>query len=178
MNYIINLFLAVFFAYFSLQVFPELPNTGFWSILIFFFWYIILWLISFFYDRDGHFYVLPRVFGLSLFYIQELFLASLWVAYDVITPKERVKPGILAFPLRAKTDFEITLLANMITLTPGTLSIDVSEDRKILYIHDINIMNYDFEKKKEEIRNGFEQKILKITRGKDFEDEEKRNSVA
>lgn len=176
MNYLINLFLAVFFAYFTFEVYPDIPNTGFYSIAIFFGWYFVLWLVSFFYDRDGYFYVLPKIFGLSIFYIRELFMASIWVAYDVITPKKRVKPGIIAFPLRAKTDFEITLLANLITLTPGTLSIDVSEDRKILYVHDIYITNYDFEKKKEQIRNGFEQKILKITRGKNFESSEKIKS--
>ncbi len=48
-----------------------------------------------------------------------------------------IKPAIIAFPLTAKSDAEITLLANLITLTPGTLSVDVSEDRQRLYIHAI-----------------------------------------
>lgn len=171
MNYLINLFLAVFFAYFTFQIYPEIPNSGFLSVAVFLLWYLALWLVSFFYDRKGHFYVLPRIIGLILFYTRELFVASLKVAYDVITPKERVKPGIIAFPLRAKTDFEITLLANLITLTPGTLSIDVSKDRKTLYVHDIYITNYDFEKKKIEIRDGFESRVLAITRGKDYDNQ-------
>lgn len=167
MNYIINLSLAVFLSYFSFQIYPEIPASGFMSIGMFLLWYILLWLLSFFYDPRGHFQTLPKIIGLFFYYIKELFLASLWIAYDVVTPKDHVKPGIIAFPLRAETDFEISLLANMITLTPGSLSIDVSEDRKTLYIHDINIVNYDFEKKKDGIRNGFERKILSITRGHD-----------
>ena len=44
----------------------------------------------------------------------------------------------LRLPLRVDRDFEITLLANLITLTPGTLSVDVSDDRKTLFVHAID----------------------------------------
>ena len=47
----------------------------------------------------------------------------------------RLKPGIFAYPLKVDRDFEITLLANLITLTPGTLSVDVSADRRTLFVH-------------------------------------------
>ena len=55
----------------------------------------------------------------------------------VLTPDLRgsLRPAIVAFPLTVKSDAEITLLANLITLTPGTLSVDVSEDRAVLYVH-------------------------------------------
>lgn len=46
-----------------------------------------------------------------------------------------MKPGVIALPLSARTEMEITLVANLISLTPGTLSLDVSDDRKVLYIH-------------------------------------------
>ena len=68
----------------------------------------------------------------AVFYIWELILANLRVAYDVMTPKPRIRPGVLAIPLDAKTDAEITLLANLITLTPGSVSLDVSSDRRFL----------------------------------------------
>jgi multicomponent Na+:H+ antiporter subunit E len=56
------------------------------------------------------------------------------------------------------------LLANLISLTPGSLTIDVSEDRKILYFHSMYVENNDLEALKQEIKNGFEKKILDITR--------------
>src|SRR5699024_7238650 len=53
----------------------------------------------------------------------------------ILTPPWHMKPGVIALPLEARTELEITLVANLISLTPGTLSLDVSDDRKVLYIH-------------------------------------------
>jgi multicomponent Na+:H+ antiporter subunit E len=57
------------------------------------------------------------------------------VAYDVITPKYFFKPGIVRFPLKATSDFEINLISMFISLTPGTILLDVSEDKKWIFIH-------------------------------------------
>ena len=73
-----------------------------------------------------------------------------------------VKPGIFAFPLTVDRDFEITLLANLITLTPGTLSVDVSEDRKTLYVHALDCS--DPEAVKRSITEGFERRIMEAFR--------------
>ena len=61
--------------------------------------------------------------------------ANIRVAVDVATPASRANPGIVAVPLEARTDAEITLLSNLITMTPGSLSIDVSDDRSVIYVH-------------------------------------------
>ncbi len=74
-------------------------------------------------------------FRFTLFFLSEILKSSLKVAYDVITPHHINEPGIIAIPLTASTDLEITMLANLITLTPGTMSLDVSEDQSRLYIH-------------------------------------------
>jgi multicomponent Na+:H+ antiporter subunit E len=68
-------------------------------------------------------------------FFAELVKGSLRIARDVLSPKPKVRPGIVALPLDAETDLEITLLANLISLTPGTLSLDVSEDRTLLFVH-------------------------------------------
>ncbi len=65
--------------------------------------------------------------------------ANLDVAYRVITG--RIKPGIVKISPDLKTDLGITLLANSITLTPGTLSVDIDEERNDLYVHWINVKN-------------------------------------
>jgi multicomponent Na+:H+ antiporter subunit E len=101
-------------------------------------------------------------FKFVLFFIRELVLSNLRVAYDVITPRYHMKPSIVAVPLDAKTDAEITLLANLITLTPGTLSLDVSEDRKVLFVHALYVDDPDALRK--EIKDGFERRVLEVLR--------------
>lgn len=78
---------------------------------------------------------IPRVLGFIGFFIKELLVANYKVAFDILTPPWYMKPGVIAMPLEARTELEITMVANLISLTPGTLSLDVSDDRRVLYIH-------------------------------------------
>ena len=89
-------------------------------------------------------------------------MANLRVAYDIITPKHRMEPSIIAIPLKVDKDFEITILANLITLTPGTLSLDVSSNKKVLYVHSMYVS--DPKEFIDTIKTGFEKKLLEITR--------------
>ena len=73
-----------------------------------------------------------------------------------------MRPGIIAIPLDAKTDVEITLLANMITFTPGSVSLDVSNDRKVLYVYVMYID--DVEEARRRIKEGLERRILAVLR--------------
>ena len=110
----------------------------------------------------GYFYRLPKIIGFFFFFLKELVKANLEVAYDVITPKFYMKPGIVKIELDAQSDLEITLLANLITLTPGTLSLDVSDDKKVLYVHAMYIR--DREQFVQSIKQGFEKRLLEILR--------------
>jgi multicomponent Na+:H+ antiporter subunit E len=103
-----------------------------------------------------------QVVRFLLVFLKELMVASIRVAYDVVTPTYYMRPGIIAIPLDAKTDLEITLLANVISLTPGTLSLDVSEDRKTLYIHAMFIDNENDLRR--EIKDGLEKRLLEVMR--------------
>jgi multicomponent Na+:H+ antiporter subunit E len=100
--------------------------------------------------------------SLVLLFLRELALSAVKVALTVLRPDMRLRPGIFAFPLTVDRDFEITLLANMITLTPGTLSVDVSDDRRTLYVHVLDCS--DPEATKRDIAEGFERKILEAFR--------------
>ena len=161
----LNIFLAVFLTWFTRSIYTELPTTGGFTLLVFMSWLLVLWLLMFLYNKAA-FHRTRQIGLLILFYFQELVLASLRVAYEVLTPQRHMRPGIVAVPLDAETDLEITLLANFITLTPGTLSIDVSEDRKTLYIHEVYLKGGDTDLVKRQIKEGFEKKILKITRSR------------
>jgi multicomponent Na+:H+ antiporter subunit E len=72
---------------------------------------------------------------LSALFVYELVVSSIKVAWDVMTPTHLSRPGIIAVPLDTETDVEITVFANLICLTPGTLSLEVSADRRRLYVH-------------------------------------------
>jgi multicomponent Na+:H+ antiporter subunit E len=100
--------------------------------------------------------------SLLVLFFRELAMSAWKVAVVALDPRMDLKPGILAFPLTVDRDFEITLLANLITLTPGTLSVDVSEDRKFLYVHALD--SSDIEATKRDIADGFERKILEAFR--------------
>lgn len=110
----------------------------------------------------GYFSRARRVISLMVMFVYELVLSSVRVAIMVLNPKMNLKPGIFAYPLKVDRDFEITLLANLITLTPGTLSVDVSDDRRTLYIHTVDCS--DPEALREDIADGFERKILEAFR--------------
>lgn len=84
--------------------------------------------------------------------------ANLDVAYRVITGK--INPGIVKINPQLKTDLGITLLANSITLTPGTLSVDIDEKNN-LYVHEINVKQPEPEI--EEVCSGFHKWVRKIT---------------
>lgn len=109
-----------------------------------------------------YFVILPKVIAFIFFFLWELIKANLEVAYEVMTPHHNMTPGIVKVPLDVKSNLEITFLANMITLTPGTLSLDVSDDKKVLYVHSMYIK--DREKFIHGIKNGFEKRILEILR--------------
>jgi multicomponent Na+:H+ antiporter subunit E len=124
--------------------------------------YLILWISKSALGGTKYFKKIPGAIGFFLYFIKELLVANLKVAYDIVTPKDYMQPGIVAVPLNTETDMEITLLANLITLTPGTLSIDVSNDNKVLYIHTLYLD--DPEKFRNEIKNGMEKRLLEVLR--------------
>jgi len=105
---------------------------------------------------------LRRIASLALLFIYELVVSAIRVAIVVLTPnlRDALRPAIVAVPLTVKSDAEITLLANLITLTPGTLSIDVSEDRSVLYVHVLTLASR--EALIADIATGFEAKVKAV----------------
>lgn len=140
--------------------------TGNFAFLNFAFGYglsfVILYVITIKGDDTMYFKIIPKIISFMLFFIYELLKANLQVAFDVVTPKFYMTPGIVRVPLEAETNLEITLLANLITLTPGTLSLDVSDDRKVLYVHAMYVT--DKQEFIQDIKNGFERRLLEILR--------------
>ncbi len=123
--------------------------------------YLVLFIASPVIDSDGYTKKIWLVIGLLLYFIKELVVSSIRVAVDVLRPGEfKMKSGVVKVPLSVKTDFKITFLANMISLTPGTLSLDISEDHKSLFIHAMYVDEKDIDSVEREIKSGMERKVI------------------
>lgn len=103
-----------------------------------------------------------RILDLFVFLLFEMLISNVRVAIDVLRPTSSLRPGIIAIPLDAQTDVEITLLVNLVMLTPGTLAIDVSSNRRELYLHTMNAD--DPEAVRAQIKGGFERRVLGVLR--------------
>ncbi len=77
--------------------------------------------------------------ALAGLFMRELLLSVHQVACTVLQPQRAARSGIVAIPLTVRSDAGIAMLANMITLTPGTTSLHISSDRKVLYAHVMNL---------------------------------------
>ncbi|MDF0727398.1 Na+/H+ antiporter subunit E [Cytobacillus sp. S13-E01] len=115
-----------------------------------------------FFDHRFYLWNVYAVLKLFLLFIKELILSNLEILKIIIKPKLDVKPGIFALPIDVKKDWEITVLANLITLTPGTLVIDISDDHKLLYVHAMDITDVD--DAIDSIKNSFEKAIKEVSR--------------
>ncbi|NBC11170.1 MAG: Na+/H+ antiporter subunit E [Planctomycetes bacterium] len=154
--FLVNLLLAL--AWMGMIGSPRWAHflVGFTSAYLAMYW---LWPAA---GRTSYFRKLPAAIGFIAFLIYELILANARVAYDVVTPGPNRDPAVIGVPLDVTTDAEITLLANVITLTPGTLSLDLSADRKTLYVHAMFADDPDAFRR--EIKQGFERRVLELLR--------------
>lgn len=124
--------------------------------------YLVLFIASPVIDPDGYTKKIWLVIGLFFFFIKELVVSSFRVAADVLRPgKLRMTSGVIGVPLEVTSDFQITFLANMISLTPGTLSLDISDDRKTLFIHAMYVDKDNTTSVRDEIKSGMESKVIR-----------------
>lgn len=120
--------------------------------------YFILFII---YGKEtDYFRKVIRIFLFTFRFIWLLFLSNIEVAIEVLRIRPKSAPGIIAYPLHSTNPLEITLFANFISLTPGTLSVDISEDNKVLYIHALFANNP--EKLKKDIEKQLEKPLNSI----------------
>lgn len=122
---------------------------------------LILALRRFFNSR---FYI-ARVWAtikLAFLFLKELIMANLSVLVLVLRPKLQMKPAFFKYDTELTEEWEITLLSSLITLTPGTVVVHVSDDSKSLFIHAID--SDDINETIDSIKNSFEKAILEVSR--------------
>lgn len=131
------------------------------SVFGFLFGYLVLYLV-YGYKHKAYFTRIPKVLDFLATFIWQIIVGSVKIAWDIATPHHYMKPAIVALPLTAESDIEIMLLANIITFTPGTMSMDVSSDRKILYVY--SVYTDSEEEVITSIKNTLEKKLLEAMR--------------
>lgn len=100
-----------------------------------------------------------RLTRLGGYFLRELVISSVRVAIDVLSPRPTFRPGIVALPLPEMSDAGRVTLASLITLTPGTLSLDFSPDRSTLYVHGMFVDDADALRR--ELEKGMEREVLR-----------------
>jgi multicomponent Na+:H+ antiporter subunit E len=111
---------------------------------------------------------LRRVFWMAVYAIYltwQIILTNIGLAWVILQPRPKLNPGIISVPLTVTTGLEITTLASSVSLTPGTLSIDLGENEdgeRVLYVHTLTLEDPDIFRAR--IKNGFESLILRVTR--------------
>jgi multicomponent Na+:H+ antiporter subunit E len=98
--------------------------------------------------------------ALGAVFVYELGLSSWTVARAAFARKPRTASAIVAVPLELHTDLGIAVLANLVTLTPGTCSLHVSDDRRTLYVHALNVESP--EETVAAIKRAFERRIARL----------------
>lgn len=95
---------------------------------------------------------------LLLFFIKEVLLSNVKVARDALSPRPNINPGIVSVKLGQMSDLQLFVLANMITMTPGTLSLEFSPDKRTLTLH--TLYAQDAEELQAEVTANYERRVL------------------
>lgn len=149
----VNLLLALIWAAFSGEFTLTSLSIGFAL------GFAALSLVNPLFAERSYFKRLPRLLRLAGIFAVELVVSSVRVAIDVLRPKAINRPGIVAVPLRCRDEVDRFLLSSLVTLTPGTLSLDLSDDDEILYVHAMFVEDPDA--LRAEIRDTLETPVLK-----------------
>ncbi len=95
-----------------------------------------------------------------LFYLKEVTISTFKVAFEIVRPTYSMQPAVIAVPLDVQQETEILLLVNLITMTPGTLSLDMSDDHKILYVHAMFADDPDAVRR--DIKQQLEKRVIRL----------------
>jgi len=98
--------------------------------------------------------------SLAFFLAGQLIIANLRMTVDVLRPRTRIAPGVIGVPLDVQSDVEILLLAALINITPGSVALDVSDDRRTMFVHVMHVTTAD--EARAGIKNGFEQRVIQL----------------
>lgn len=157
-QFLLNLFIA--FLWMLLQDEDELRITTF--IAGFLVGIGIIFLMHRFFGTQFYLRRLVSILKLTFIFISELTFSSILIIKQILNPRHKIKPGIFTYKTELRGDWEITALAMLLTLTPGSVVMEVNPEGDMFYIHAM-----DIEKSKEDVLRSierFEKAIMEVTR--------------
>ncbi|BDH59973.1 Na+/H+ antiporter subunit E [Lysinibacillus sp. PLM2] len=157
-QFILNLFIALLWLLLMDEPIPQL--TTFFSGFVV--GVVILYIMHRFFGTKFYLRRLFKMILLVLLFIRELISSSFSVMKQILTPKLNITPGIFTYKTNLIGEWEITALALLLTLTPGSVVMEVSEEGNVFYIHAM-----DLEECKESVIRSiakFENAIMEVTR--------------
>ncbi|MFZ6027137.1 MAG: Na+/H+ antiporter subunit E [Chloroflexota bacterium] len=122
--------------------------------------YLVLWLFSPLWGTRRYFTQMPRLVDLAVYFLFDMLRANLRLAVTILSPKMNLRPAVVAVPLTLRSETAIILLTNLITLTPGTLTLDISSDRRMLYIHTVWLE--DVAQFRRQVIEGYERRVKEL----------------
>jgi multicomponent Na+:H+ antiporter subunit E len=120
----------------------------------------ILWITTTKKSDRKYFVILPKLCYFLLFLIWKLILSNISTVKESLYSKTKLEPAIVRVPLTLTDEFLIATLANLVSLTPGTMVMDVSDDNKVMYVHVMHLVDKD--KFIREVKEEFENKLIEI----------------
>jgi multicomponent Na+:H+ antiporter subunit E len=124
--------------------------------------FVALWITRPLFGPSPYFRRSFSAVGLVVFFLYELVRSSIAVVWDVVTPQMYSRPRMVRMPLDCRDDTEIMLTANLISLTPGTLTVDVAPDKSHLVIH--AMFAEDPDEVVHDLKRGMERRVMEALR--------------
>lgn len=125
--------------------------------------YLVLWLGTRMGTPPQYFRKISLVLGLLGVFLLDMLRANIRMAILILSPRMKLRPAVVAVPLVLKSKSAIVLLINLITLTPGTLSLDITTDQSVMFVHTVYLE--DPEQFKQQLLTGYEKRLQELFEG-------------
>ena len=158
---IIHLLVSFYSCYWILTLVPFLPETAGGAVIAFALSFTFFWLICSLFNKR-YFKLIIHIMNLCRYFVKEFIRSNIKLTREIITPKINLHPAVVKVPLRIHTDVGIMLLTNISNLTPGTLVIGISDDKRYLFVHTIYLEAGSVEAFKKYMKDGFEKRLLNM----------------
>lgn len=157
-QFILNLFIALLWLLLVDEHIPQLTTffTGFVVGIG------ILYIMHRFFGTKFYLRRVFKIIVLILIFVREILSSSYVIMKQILTPKLKITPGIFKYKTKLRGDWEITTLALLLTLTPGSVVMEVSEDGREFYIHAMDL-DESYDSLLRSIAK-FEKAIMEVTR--------------
>ncbi|MGK9118785.1 MULTISPECIES: Na+/H+ antiporter subunit E [Sphingobacteriaceae] len=159
--FIIHLLASFYASYWILEKITFVPETAGGALLAFLFSYTVFWgLLSVFQRR--YFKLVIQLMYLLKYFIKEFIRSNVRLTKEIITPRINLRPAVVKVPLSLHSDMEIMILTNIANLTPGTLIVGISDDKRYFFVHTIYLEGGSLPSFKQYMQEGFEKRLLQI----------------